>query len=186
MANDSPRIGRGTLFSIAAVVVLVGGYFGVMAAIRAHVDSLIQHAVDKPMPEFTLADRSGKQWTHEAFAGRRALLHFFRSRCHSCDVEAPEIRALESKLPEDVVLLHVMTDAVMGFDEELTAATLAHKQFARPVLMADEAFMDSLHSVKWSQVTPITYVVDNKGVVRFGLRGKQTQASIESALAAAR
>jgi hypothetical protein len=35
-------------------------------------------------------------------------------------------------------------------------------------------------------VTPITYVVDAQGIVRFGLRGAQTQAAIEQALAAVR
>ena len=169
----------------AAVILLVAGYFGVMAMIRAHVDDVIQHAVDKPVPAFSLTDRTGRQWTDADLAGRRALLHFFRSRCHSCDVEAPEIRALEAELPDDVVLLHVMTDRVMGFDEQLTLATLANKKFARPVLMADEEFMDSFHTVKWSQVTPITYVVDAASTVRFGLRGRQTRAAIETALAAA-
>jgi hypothetical protein len=35
-------------------------------------------------------------------------------------------------------------------------------------------------------VTPITYVVDSGGTVRYGLRGAQTRAAIEQALAASR
>ena len=132
-----------------------------------------------------IADAGGRQWTAGELRSRRAVLHFFRSRCHSCDVEAAEIRALEARLPPDVVLLHVMTDAVLGFPPAETAATIAAKGFARPVLAADAAFVDAFHRVRWSNVTPITYVVDASGVIRFGLRGVQTAASIEAALAAA-
>ncbi len=176
---------RGPLVAVIGIGVVVAAYFGVMAAVRAHVDGLIENAVDRPVPEFRLADRTGKEWTHADLQGRRAVLHFFRSRCGSCEIEAPEIRALEAALPADVVLLHVMTDVVMEFDDELTTATIERKNYARPILMADAKFMDEFHKVAWSQVTPVTYVVDAQGVVRFGLRGKQTQAAIEAALAAA-
>lgn len=168
---------------IGVVGVVIIGYFGTMSAIRAHVDGLIEAAVDRALPEFALADRDGRTWKSDDLKGRRVIVHFFRSRCHSCDVEAPEIRKLEAELPADVVMLHVMTDEVMGFDAELTATTLAHKQYARPVLMADAAFMAPFHTEKWSQVTPVTYVVDATGIVRFGLRGQQQAAAILAALA---
>jgi cytochrome c biogenesis protein CcmG/thiol:disulfide interchange protein DsbE len=167
-------------------LVLVGGYLGVRAYLRAHVDDLIQHTVGKPLPTFAIADQAGRRWTDADLRGKAVVLHFFRSRCGSCDVEAPAMRELEQRLGGDVVLLHVMTDRVMDFAPELTAATLQHKQFARPVLMADAAFVDAFHSVTWSRVTPITYVVDPSGVVRYGLRGMQTVASVEAALAAVR
>jgi peroxiredoxin len=173
---------RRTLFALIVPLVLIGAYFGVTAWIRAHVDDLIQHSVGQPLPAFSLVDRSGRTWTRADVEGKRAVLHFFRSRCHSCDVEAPEIRSLEQRLPEDTVLVHVMTDRVLDFDPEWTKATIEHKQFTRPILMADQAFMDAFHTVSWSNVTPISYVVDAEGVVRFGLRGAQTVASIEAAL----
>jgi len=187
--TDAPAragISRRTLIALLVPVVLVIAWFGVTAAIRSHVDGLIEHSVGKALPAFSLQDGTGKAWSAGDLAGKRAVLHFFRSRCGSCDAEAPAIRELEQRLPQDVVLLHVMTDAVLDFPAELTAATILHKQFTRPVLMADAAFVDAFHQVKWSNVTPITYVVDAAGVVRFGLRGKQTVASIEQALAAAR
>ncbi|MCA8954391.1 MAG: redoxin domain-containing protein [Planctomycetes bacterium] len=177
---------RRTLFSGIAIAVLIGAYFVTKSMIRAHVDALIKGAVDRPLPAFALVDRDGRSWTLADLTGRRVVLHFFRSRCGSCDVEAPAMRRLEQELPQDVVMLHVMTDAVMDFAPELTAATLQHKRFTRPVLMADAAFMDAFHTVKWSQVTPITYVVDAAGVVRFGLRGGQDESSVQRALAAVR
>src|SRR5262245_20569502 len=180
---------RHTLFSLVALLLallLFGAWFVVTGLIRAHVNDLIQHSVGKSMPEFALSDRAGRVWTTADLKGKRAVLHFFRSRCHSCDVEAPEMRELEARLPEDTVLLHVMTDAVLGFPAEQTAQTIAAKSFQRPVLLADEKLVDAFHRASWSNVTPVTYVVDAAGVIRFGLRGAQTRAAIEAALAAAR
>jgi peroxiredoxin len=177
---------RRTGIALLVAAVLVAGYFVVTSGVRAHVDGLIQHAVGRPLPEFRADDRGGRTWTAAELRGQRAVLHFFRSRCHSCELEAPEYRALEANLPGDVVLLHVMTDALLGFPPELAGPTIAAKGFARPVLMADAAFADAFHKSAWSQVTPITYVVDAAGVVRYGLRGAQTRAAIEQALAASR
>lgn len=177
---------RRTWFSLLLPIALVVGYFAVTSAIRKHVDELIAASVGKPLPRFTLVDEQGEEWSDERLHGRRAVLHFHRSRCGSCDVEAPEIRALEQALPADVQMLHVVTDALLRLPAAETAATIAGKRFARPTLLADAAFADAFHKAQWSQVTPITYVVDAQGVVRFGLRGAQTKAAVERALAAAR
>jgi peroxiredoxin len=176
---------RRTVFSLV-LLLLVGAWFLVPGMIRAHVDELIQHSVGKPMPEFALADRAGKVWTTADLRGKRAVLHFFRSRCHSCDLEASAMLELEASLPADTVLLHVMTDAVLEFPAELTAQTIASKKFQKPVLLADAKFADAFHHVTWANVTPVTYVVDTAGVIRFGLRGAQTRVAIEEALVAAR
>ena len=176
---------RRTVFSLV-LLLLVAAWLLVTGLVRAHVNDLIQHSVGKHMPEFALADRSGRVWTAADLKGKRAVLHFFRSRCHSCDVEAPAMLELEGRLGDDTVLLHVMTDAVLDFPAELTAQTIAKKNFQRPVLMADAKFVDAFHTVNWSNVTPITYVVDAAGVIRFGLRGAQTREAIEKALEAAR
>ncbi len=177
---------RRTCIAVAVFALLGIAYFVGKAWVRAHVDELIQHSVGKPLPTFTLVDQAGEPWSHDRLRGKRAVLHFFRSRCHSCDEEAAAIRELEANLPADVQMLHVMTDALLQFPPAETAATVASKGFARPLAMADVAFADAFHKSKWSQVTPITYVVDAQGVVRFGLRGAQTRAAIEQALVAAR
>ncbi len=175
---------RGALRRVITILplVLVVGYFGVRAWIRGHVDDLIQHAVGQPLPDFRLTDTTGKVWTKADLVGKRAVLHFFRSRCASCDVEAPAMRELEQRLGEGTVMLHVMTDRVLDFPPEETAKTLAHKQFTRPVLMADAAFVDAFHHVRWSQVTPITYIADQAGTITYGLRGMQTVATITAAV----
>ena len=174
---------RRTLLGLTLPLLLVAAYLGVTGYIRAHVDDLVQHAVDRPLPSFALVDRDGRRWSNADLAGKRAVLHFFRSYCHSCDVEAAAIRALEESADADTVWLHVMTDVVLDVDAATTDATIARKNFSKPVLMADAAFMEKFHKASWSQVTPITYVVDAAGVVRYGLRGLQTEASVRDALA---
>ena len=176
---------RRTLIGLIVPLFLIAAYFGISSYIRGHVSDLIQYAVDKPLPAFTLIDQSGKQWSNADLVGKRAVLHFFRSKCHSCDVEAPAIRELEQGKPADVVWLHVMTDVVLDVTQATTDATIARKQFTQPILMADEPFMELFHKAQWAQVTPITYVVDAQGLVRYALRGLQTVESIEQALTAA-
>jgi len=181
-----PRLSRRTWLGIAVPLALVAAWWLVMALVRSHVDGLIEHAVGRPLPEFELRDRQGRLWSAQDLRGQRAVLHFFRSRCHACDAEAPALRDLEAALPADVVLLHVMTDVLLDVPAAETDATVAQKRFARPVLMADAAFVDAFHTVSWSNVTPITYVIDRSGVIRFGLRGRQDRAVVEQALAAVR
>lgn len=183
-----PGGGRRVWFALAAVVLLVGGYFAVMAAVRSHVSGLIAEQVGQPLPAFALPRADGGGTLADTdLRGRPFLLHFFRSHCESCEAEAPALRALEAELgPGQRSLVHVMTDRVMDFAPADTAATLARKAFQAPVLMADGAFMDAFHSVTWSRVTPVTYGVDASGVIRVALRGRQDLASLRAALAACR
>lgn len=180
--EQTPRRSRRSLPWLLLPLVLLIAYFGVRAWIRAHVDDLIQHSVGQPLPAFELVDAAGTTWKSDDLRGKRVVLHFFRSRCGSCDVEAPAMRELEKSLPADVVMLHVMTDKVLDFPAEETEKTLAHKQFTRPVLMADATFVDAFHQVRWSQVTPITYVADTSGTITYGLRGMQSAAAVLAAL----
>ncbi len=173
---------RRTLIGLLVPLVLIASYYGFMSYLRAHVSDLIAYSVDKPLPEFQLLDRDGKQWSNKDLAGKCAVLHFFRSHCSSCEVEAPAIRKLENGKPDDVVWLHVMTDIVLDVTPETTAATIARKEFSEPILMADAVFVELFHSATWAQVTPITYIVDKQGVVRYGLRGGQDVATIASAI----
>jgi len=184
-AQTPPRRRRLAAFGAALPLLLVAGWFASTKVARMLSNAAIQAPVGRPLPAFRLTARDGRVWSDADLRGRQAVLHFFRSRCEGCEAEASAMRQLERALdPARVVLLHVMTDAVLGFPAELAAATLAQTQFQRPVLMADAAFVAALQSVRWSTVTPVTYVVDSAGMIRGGLRGVQTVASVQQALAA--
>lgn len=168
---------------LAVVVLLPVGWFGVRQLIRERVDANIQRSVDQALPEFRLLDQGGREWRREDLLGHRAVLHFFRSHCGSCDGEAAAWRTLEQELPAAVTVLHVMTDAVLGFDATATQATLQREGFRRPVLMADAAFVNALHTTTWANVTPITYLVDATGTIRLALRGAQGVETVAAAVA---
>jgi len=180
------RPSRRTLLGLGVPIALLLVYWLATSGVRAHVDGLIHQSVGKPVPAFRLVDEAGTEWSQDSLRGKPAILHFFRSYCHTCDAEAPGLRQLEQRLPSDVQLLHVMTDVVMNVDPAVTVKTIAGKGFQRPVLRADASFVDAFHSVRWANVTPITYVVDAAGVIRYGLRGMQTPEAIEAAVAALR
>ena len=158
-------------------------WFAVKQGVRTHVDGVIQASIGRPLADFSLEDTTGRRWTRQDLLGRRVVLHFFRSHCPTCDVEAPEYRAFEQEVGDNALILHVVTDRVMGFAPEETARTIAQKAFRAPVLHADEAFMESLHKVEWSRVTPVTYLVDREGMIRTALRGRQVQATLSDRLA---
>src|SRR5262245_39367507 len=121
--GDPLRPSRRTAIGLALPVALLVGYFAVKQAVRSHVDGLIQASVGKPLPAFALRDGAGREWTAQDLRGRPAVLHFFRSRCESCEAEAPAMRQLETDLePDGIAILHVVTDAVLDFPAEETAA----------------------------------------------------------------
>lgn len=179
-----PRsVSRRTLLGLAVPAALVVAWFAVKQGVRTHVDGVIQAAIGRPLAEFSLEDTTGRRWSRADLLGKRVVLHFFRSHCPTCDVEAPEYRAFEQAVGDQALVLHVITDRVMGFAPEQTARTVAEKAFRQPVLYADEAFMDALHKVEWSRVTPVTYLVDREGTIRTALRGRQVEATLHDQLA---
>ncbi len=178
-----PGLSLRTRLSLLTPLFLVAAWFGGKALVRGHVDGLIQGSVDHALPAFSLQDRSGASWTRESVLGKPLVLHFLRSRCGSCDVEAPDYRRFESLANElGAQVLHVFTDRVLDFPPELTEKTIANKNFKAPVLLADAAFVDAFHSAKWSNVTPVTYVADAKGTIRYALRGGQAADALVAAV----
>ena len=164
-------------------VLLFGAYQGVLVSVRSRVDGLIEKSRGRPLPAFRLTDENGQVFTPESLKGKLVVLNFTRSRCHGCEVEKPELKAFAAELdPEQVVLLSVMTDRVMGFAPEVTQRTLERGHFQHPILMADEAFVDAFHGAGWAKVTPVTYVADRNGRIITSLRGAQTLESFRRAL----
>lgn len=185
--STAPRLRRRTVFAALMPFLLVGGWYGGKALVRGHVDGLIEGSVGVELPSFSLVDRAGRTWNPAELRGKPAVLHFFRSKCHSCEAEAPDYRRFEQSVQDgSAVVLHVCTDRVLEYDEALTEQTIAQKQFTAPVLMADAAFVDAFHRAQWSNVTPVTYVVDANARIRAALRGRQTFEGLTAAVAAAR
>jgi peroxiredoxin len=181
-----PRRWHPTLIALLVAALLYGAYELTMSAVRRHVGARIARNDGHPLPDFVLRRvDGGGSLARSDLAGKRIVLHFFRSRCEMCTGEAPAIRAFAEEIASrgDVALVSVMTDAVLELPPSETAATLAHHAFRHPVLMADAALLDAFHGQGWAQVTPITYVTDRRGVIVRSLRGAQTVATLRASLA---
>ncbi len=93
-SSPPPARSRRVLWGILLPVLLVGGWFAVTAAVRRHVDEVIQAAVGVPLPDFRLprlgaeGAPAGGEVAAADLRGRRVVLHFFRSFCSSCDLVA--------------------------------------------------------------------------------------------------
>ena len=110
------------------------------------------------------------------------MLNFFRSRCVSCVKERAAIRAMaEEGRATGLQVLSVMLDEVEGYPADVTSQTLARFAYQHPVLMADEDFVGAFHGAGWAHVTPVTYVLDAKGVVTASLRGHQSLETLRAA-----
>lgn len=171
------RLARGGV----AIALVVLSYYGVMEVVRVHVGARIHASVGRPLPEFSLRDREGRAWTRADLVGRTTVLNVFRSKCHGCVAERAAIRALarEFEHREDVQVLGILTDPIVaGLTEADTARTLRDAGYRHPVLLADGEFVEGLHGGAWAHVTPVTYVIDAKGVIRAALRGHQTLAAL--------
>ncbi len=166
-----------------AIALLVLLYYGVTGGIRAYVDGQIQKSEGKPMPTLALTDLTGKPWSNADLFGKTTVLNFFRSKCPSCLKERDVIAQLAKEAdPAKLQVLGVMTDRVVsGISENLTRKTLARMAYEHPILMADQALVDAFHGAGWAHVTPVTYIIDAKGVIVQALRGHQTLKTLRSA-----
>lgn len=185
MDGNHHRVPRRWPWLVAASVLALGlAYQGVMAGVRRYVDGRIESSVGKQLPAFRLNTSAGATVASESLRGKRVVLHFFRSRCHSCTVEAPAINAFAAELErrDDVTMLSVCMDPVMQIPGDETRATIARYGYRHPVLLADAALADAFHGAGWSQVTPITYVADATGAITHALRGAQSLEALRAAV----
>ncbi len=170
-----------------AAALLAGAYLlylGVMAGVRSYTSGRIARMEGAALPSFSLTSRDGVRFDNAALRGKPAVLNFFRSKCHGCDAEQADIRALVDEVhPARATVLGIMVDEVQGFPAAVTERTLQAFRYRHPILMADAAFVDAFHGAGWSHITPITYVVDAEGTVVASFRHPYELDALRAALA---
>ena len=180
--NDS-RTKRWRWALIALVVLVFPVYQGVLWGVRAYVDTRIGRMEGQALPQFSMTGRDGVVYSTESLRGRTVVLNFFRSRCINCRLEKEAIKALAREVDEEKVLvLGVMTDAALSIPPEDSERTLEFMGYEHPVIMADREFMDAFHGVTWSNVTPVTYIVDPTGAIVRSMRGERSLFEFRVAL----
>jgi len=115
----------------------------------------------KPLPDFALADLSGKTWRLKALAGRAVLINVWATWCGPCKAELPHVERLYQKVKgrPDVQILTFTIDQ----DPGVVAPFMKEKGYTFPVLPAYSFVIGLLDSV----AIPQNWIVDGKGVWRF-------------------
>lgn len=167
---------------VVLAVALAGLYFSATSGIRAYVSYRIESVEGREVPAFRLLDRIGRRWTEQDLRGKVTVLNFFRSQCVGCWKERNAVHAIAEEAKETgVQVLSIMMDEVEGYPADVTAKTVKAFSYSHPILMANADFVAAFHGLGWAHVTPITYIIDAKGIVTKSLRGHQSVETLRAA-----
>lgn len=137
------------------------------------------------LPEFATKDLSGNDVTSAIFAEKDVtIINFWGTYCGPCINEMPELGAWMRELPENVQLIGVVTDAMLGDEKTAQKATQILAQADAPFvsLVLDDALAQYCSGLVG---VPTTVLVDSEGrVIGEPILGAQMNA-YKSALAEA-
>ena len=116
--------------------------------------------LDKPLPDFEMADAEGKTWRLADLKGKVALINLWATWCGPCKAELPYLEKLFNKVRErqDLTVLTLNTDDNLG----LILPFVQENKYTFPVLAA-EAYV---HKLVPELSIPRNWIVDANGVLR--------------------
>lgn len=126
-------------------------------------------------PAFTLADLSGREVSLAEYRGRRVVLHFFATWCGVCKAELPSIRAVQSGLDEDEVLLAIVADAE---DPEHVRRFASEHELTYPILLASDEVLSAYAVDRF----PTNYYLNGDGSVSTSSAGLSTWLGMKARL----
>ncbi len=113
-----------------------------------------------PLPEFSLLDANGKEFTKAGIEGQVVLLNFWATWCGPCKIEMPWFIDFQRKYKDKgFTVLAVSLDedgweVVRPFAEELKANF--------PILLGDDAMAEEFGGVI---ALPTTFIINKKGEI---------------------
>ena len=115
----------------------------------------------KELPQFELADISGKTWKLKQLEGKAVLINLWATWCGPCQQELPKLQKLYESIKDraDVQILTFNIDDEAG----LVAPFVAEKKYTFPVLMGNE-LVNKLYD-GWS--IPQNWLIDPAGKWRW-------------------
>lgn len=130
-------------------------------------------AAGKPAPAFTEKEADGSTLTLAALQGKAIYLNFFASWCGPCNVEAPDINALQKKYASrgvQVVGVDVLESAkkAQGF--------IAQHHLVYPAVVDDGTLRDQ-YSING---LPVHVFIDRSGIVRKIEIGELSKTEMEA------
>ena len=122
-----------------------------------------QVAVGDKAPDFTLKDRSGKQWKLSSLRGKKVvLMDFGRSMCIPCKSVAGDLQTLENEYSKKG--LQIFAVNLDGRDLASLPALVDTYKLTYPILLDWKFDAARAYGVP---VIPFLVLVDKKGVVRY-------------------
>ena len=161
---------RGRLLFLLAAFFLAGGLAQAQGKRASPVDFSVvpklEEVKDHPAaPDFSLADPDGKKLSLKDFHGKLVLLNFWATWCEPCRKEMPTMVRLHNEFKTkgfEIVAVNVK-------DKRSDALTFIKKMKMNfPVMMDPEGEAGLLYGAFGM---PITYLIDDKGLVMARLLG---------------
>lgn len=139
-------------------------------------DAFVPPALPRPMPEFSIADTTGKTWDAEAMKGKLVLIDYWATWCGPCKAMFPIFDKLHAKYKgKDFELLSVSVDEKKP---DLDKFLKGHK-FPNPVLHDTTGTYG-----KWGvKAIPATFLVKDGQVVA-QWTGKVKESDLSAAIEA--
>jgi cytochrome c biogenesis protein CcmG/thiol:disulfide interchange protein DsbE len=168
------------------IILFVGAFavFSVMVKneLRRDKSPLQSLQIGQPMPDFTLVDSSGKEYTLSKIIGKNklVLINFWASWCAPCRLEMPGFEKLQASKGKDGLLILAINE---DEDRSQMDAYLKEKPMSFPVLL-DPASV--LMTRLGGRALPTTILVGGDGKIREVTEGVQEylDATVEGQLKA--
>ncbi len=134
---------------------------------------------DSPMIDFTLTSLDGQTVSLSDYQGRIVFLNFWATWCVPCEKELPAFQEFQAQQPPDgaailAVNVQESADQVTGFltDHDISGLTV--------LLDADSTVANSYGIYN----LPVTFVIDQNGIVRYPKFGAMTVDDLQGYLTA--
>jgi len=149
---------------------------GYTAALGAPAVSARASLVNKKAPEFVVQDLSGKDLVLRSFRGKVVLLNFWATWCAPCLLEMPVFAKWQQQYgPQGLQVVGISMDD----DSAPVRRVLSKLKLNYPIAMGDAVLGERYGGVLG---LPLTYLIDQRGVVRAKIQGETDVNTIEKQL----
>lgn len=132
--------------------------------------------VNQPAPSIELTTLGGQVFTLQDYRGKRVVINFWASWCTPCVEEMPALQAFSEAQGENGVQVLAVTDPDNGQTLDAVKIFLDEYELKLPVGL-DTDF--ALHFAMGVSFLPLTYLIDEEGVVRAYLIGQLTEERLQ-------
>ena len=166
---------------------------GELVATSSDAPQFLSPLMNKPAPDFTLQDLSGKKVSLSSYKGKAVLINFWATWCAPCKIETPWIIDLRNQYAaQGFEVLGISADDLdlndkqkLAEEKQQIAATVQQMHIPYPVLLNGDSLSQSYGGL---DELPTSFFLDRNGTVvatQVGLTSKdELEGNIRKALGA--